>query len=131
MSIMNPTYPNLELIEYKVKQLLSQSEEFTDKLRELRAENRYAGVDFEAIVFPQTWGNTCTGFDVMKDGTPAMGGCAMTKEYTTVMHELLTDTYVVCFGNRPCYKVTNASEEFYEDLDNRNMESLSRAKKRY
>jgi len=71
------------------------------------------------------------GFDVSKDGSPAIGGCAMTKEYTTVFHELLTDTYIIFFGERICYKVTNANAEFYEDLQKRNMASLSEAKRRY
>lgn len=88
-------------------------------------------VEMEAIVFPQIWGSTCTGFDVSKDGSPAIGGCAMTKEYTTVFHELLTDTYIIFFGERICYKVTNANAEFYEDLQKRNMASLSEAKRRY
>lgn len=131
MSFMNPNYPNMELLEYKARQLLGQNKEIVEKVKELRKENRYAVIDFESIVFPQVWGSTCTGFDVMEDGSPSIGGCAMTKEYTTVMHELLTDTYVVCFGNRPCYKVSDATKKFYDDLNNRNMASLSEAKSRY
>lgn len=129
--MMNCKYPNLELIEYKTKQGLSADEEFKNFLNETRSKNKHVFVEFEAIVFPQIWGSTCTGFDVAKDGSPALGGCAMTKEYTTVMHELLSDSYVVFFGDRPCYKVTNANDEFYEDLKHRNMASLSEAKKRY
>ena len=128
---MNLNYPNLELLEYKAKQFLSNDEEIVEKIKELRKEKRYASVNFEALVFPQMWGSTCTGFDVMEDGSPSIGGCAMTKEYTTIIHELLTDTYVVCFGDRPCYSVTNANEEFFADLDNRNMASLSEAKRKY
>lgn len=81
------------------------------------------------MFFSQMWGSTCTGFDVLKDGSPAIGGCAMTKEYTTVMHELLTDSYIVFFGAEPCYKVTNANETFFDDLAKRRMASLSEAKK--
>lgn len=124
-------YPNLELLEYKTKQMLAADEEFMKSLNEIRSKNKYSFLEFDSIVFPQVWGSTCTGFDVMKDGSPAIGGCAMTKEYTTVMHEKLTDSYVVFFGDRPCYKVTNANNEFYEDLKSRNMASLSEAKKRY
>ena len=131
MSFMRTDYPNLELLEYKAKQLFSRDDKIVEKVKELRKENRYACVHFEAIVFPQVWGSTCTGFDVMEDGTPAIGGCAMTKEYTTIIHELLTDTYVVCFGDRPCYSVTDANEEFLADLNNRNMASLSEAKLKY
>lgn len=51
--------------------------------------------------------------------------------YTTVMHELLTDSYIVFFGAEPCYKVTNANETFFDDLAKRRMASLSEAKKAY
>ena len=128
---MNPRYPNLELLEYKVKQILFKDEETINKFNEIKEKKKYAYLDFEVIVFAQTWGNTCTGFDIMEDGSAAWGGQAFTKEYTSVFHELTTDTYVVCFGNRPCYKVTNAKDKFYEDLDNRRMASLSEAKKLY
>ena len=131
MGFMTPDYPNLELLEYKARQFLAKDKETVNKINERRKENRYAGVYFETMLFPQMWGSTCTGFDVMEDGSASIGGCAMTKEYTTVIHELLTDTYVVCFGNRPCYKVSDANEAFLADLKNHNMASLSEAKKRY
>lgn len=128
---MNPKYPNLELIEYKTKELLQKDENFVTKFKELKSKNKYAYLDFDAVVFSQLWGSTCTGFDVMPDGSPAIGGSAMTKEYTTVMHELLTDTYVVFFGDKPCYKVENANDKFLEDLKNKNLDSLSMAKRNY
>lgn len=121
---MYAIYPNLELVEYKVKQLLAADKEFMKKLEKKRPE-------FDMIVFPQIWGSTCTGFDICSDGSPAVGGCAMTKDYTTVVHEITTDTYIVCFGNRPCYKVTDANEDFFSDLTARRMASLSEARKRY
>lgn len=76
-------------------------------------------------------GSTCTGFDVTPEGEAMIGGSAMTKEYTTIIHELLTDTYCVFFGDRPCYKVDNPSEDFYKDMLKRQMVSLSEAKNRY
>lgn len=121
---MYAIYPNLELVEYKVKQLLAADEEFMKKLDKRRP-------DFDVVVFPQTWGSTCTGFDICPDGSPTVGVCAMTKEYTIVVHELTTDSYIVCFGNRPCYKVTDANEDFYSDLKSHNMASLSEARKKY
>lgn len=121
---MFANYPNLELLEYKAKQILAADTEFMDSLGS-------HAVNFEVIVFPQTWGSTCTGFDICPDGSPAVGGSAITKEYTSVFHELTTDTYVVCFGNRPCYKVTDAPMEFYADLSARSMASLKTARTRY
>lgn len=96
---MNAGYPNLELLEYKARVALSSDEEFLKTIEEKRKNDKYVYVEMEAIVFPQIWGSTCTGFDVSKDGSPAIGGCAMTKEYTTVFHELLTDTYIIFFGD--------------------------------
>lgn len=125
--------PNLELLLYKAQQLLSHDEEFIRAITEAkRDKNRqYVRPDFDVECFPQIWGSTCTGFDIAPDGSPAIGGAAMTKEYTTVIHEAVTDCYCVFFGETPCYKVTNANQKFYEDLLKRNMASLSVAKKKY
>lgn len=127
---MNPRYPNLELIEYKAKQILAQDPEFKAALEE-QCKFMRVQPEFDVIVFPQVWESTCTGFDVCPDGSPAIGGCAMTKEYTSVVHELVTDCYCIFFGDRACYKVTNANEDFLNDLSNRSLVSLSQAKKRY
>lgn len=128
---MNARYPNLELLEYKARAALSRDEEFLKIFEEKKKNKKYVYAEIDAVVFPQIWGSTCTGFDVTEDGSPAWGGCTMTKEYTTVLHELLTDTYIIFFGEKMCYKVTNANAEFYEDLQKRQMASLSEAKRRY
>ena len=88
-------------------------------------------MDFVVEVFPQMWGSTCTGFDVMPDGSPAMSGCDMTEAYTTIVHERQTGCYVVFFGDRACYKVENANQAFFDDIQRQDMASLSVAKKRY
>lgn len=131
MSLYNAAVPNLELLLYKAQQLLAHDEEFIKALKKRKDELNHLSVDFDVIVFSQVWGNTCTGFDITPDGSPAVGGCAMTKEYTTVIHETVTDCYCVFFGDRPCYKVTNANQNFHEDLMKRQMASLSKAKERY
>ena len=124
-------YPNLELIEYKIRLILSKDPEFQAALEAKRKERKYAYLEFQAMVFPQVWGSTCTGFDVTEDGMPTIGGCMMTTEYTTVFQELLTNTYVVCFGDRPCYSTKDPNEAFLADLSKMNMASLSEAKKKY
>ena len=116
---MKPLFPNLELIENKATELA------------LLDDSLPSPPEFDLITFPQTWGSTCTGFDRTSDGLPAIGGSAMTKEYTTVAHELKTDVYYIFFGGRPCYKVTEAGKNFFSDLSSRNMASLSKAKDRY
>lgn len=131
MSLYNAAVPNLELLLYKAQQLLAHDEEFIKALQKRKDELNHLTVDFDVIVFSQVWGNTCTGFDITPDGSPTIGGCAMTKEYTIVIHETVTDCYCVFFGDRPCYKVTNANQNFHEDLMKRQMASLSEAKERY
>ena len=116
---MKPLFPNLELIEHKATELA-----LLDKALSSPPE-------FNLITFPQTWGSTCTGFDLTSDGLPAISGSAMTKEYTTVAHELKTDVYYIFFGSRPCYKVTEAGKNFSDDLKHRKMAPLSQAKHRY
>lgn len=118
--------PNLELLLYKAQMLLTSDKEFARRRTE-----KPCPLDFNVIVFPQIWGSTCTGFDILPDGRPVVSESAMTKEYTTIIHETTTDCYCVFFGERPCYKVTDANKNFYKDLDKRNMASLSEAKKRY
>nr|DAK49420.1 MAG TPA: hypothetical protein [Caudoviricetes sp.] len=120
--------PNLELLMYKASSIFLQEEEFLLKARNLK---NYEILDIEVETFPQTWGSTCTGFDITEDGKATVGGCAMTTEYTTVVHEKRTDFYLVFFGDRPCYVVHNPTKEFYEDLKDRNLASLSESKKRY
>jgi len=128
---MNARYPNLELLEYKARVALSKDEEFLKNFEAKRKNNKYVYSEIDAVVFPQIWGSTCTGFDVTEDRSPTLGGCAMTKGYTTVLHELATDIYIICFGEKICYKVTNANAKFFEDLQKRRMASLSEAKRRY
>nr|DAU30447.1 MAG TPA: hypothetical protein [Caudoviricetes sp.] len=120
--------PNLELLMYKASSIFLQEEEFLLKARKLK---NYEILDIEVETFPQTWGSTCTGFDITEDGKATVGGCAMTTEYTTVVHEKRTDFYLVFFGDRPCYVVHNPTKEFYEDLKERRLASLSESKERY
>ena len=120
--------PNLELLMYKASSIFLQEEEFLLKARKLK---NYEILDIEVETFPQTWGSTCTGFDITEDGKATVGGCAMTTEYTTVVHEKRTDFYLVFFGDRPCYAVHNPTKEFYEDLKDRHLASLSESKERY
>lgn len=130
--MFSPQYPNLELLEYKARQILQKDDDFKAKLNKALEQRKYVSLYLDAIVFPQVWGSTCLGFDIMPDGSPSIGGQAMTKAYTTVFHESeISDTYIVFFGNSVCYKVTDVTPEFVEDLRNRNLVSLSKARTRY
>lgn len=125
--------PNLELLLYKAQQALAHDPDFVQKIAEIKENDSRKKVylDFSVECFSQIWGSTCTGFDVTEAGEPVMAGSAMTEEYTTIVHEKTTNTYCVFFGDRPCYKVDNPSNKFYEDMMKRQMASLSRAKNRY
>jgi hypothetical protein len=130
--MFDPEYPNLELLEYKARQMLYESEYFKNKMEEARKKTAYVNIYLDAYVFPQTWGSTCLGFDITASGEPAIGGQAMTKAYTAVFHEAgISDTYIVFFGGRAAYMVTEPSDKFLEDLRNQNLARLSVAKKCY
>lgn len=127
-----PNYPNLELLEYQARHILAASEYFQSKLEETRKARPYAHLYLSAYVFPQTWPNTALGFDVMPDGSPALAGQAFTAAYTVVFHDAtISDSYIVFFGGRPCYHITEPSDKFLHDFRNRNLGTLSFAKKNY
>lgn len=122
--------PNLELIMYKAIENLNNDKEFIAKVRKVKS-SVIRILDFQIETFPQLWGSTCTGFDITEDAKAALGGDAITVEYTTVVHEGITETYLVFFGDKACYTVHNPTKEFYEDLKERNLASLSKSKERY
>lgn len=131
MSLLNDGVPNLELVLYKTQQLLMNDKEFIQTIAELKEQGKNPYINLSLDVFPQMWGSTTTGFDVTASGEPTIGGRAMTEEYTVVVHERTTGCYCVFFGERPCYIVTNANDDFLHDLKNHNLASLSEAKKKY
>lgn len=121
---MNAKLPNLELLDYKIKQHLINDKEFMQKWNKYKEEHSYACVDVVFDMFIQMWGNTSGGFETV-------GGCAMTEEYTIVAHERSTDTYIVCFGDKPAYIVNDAPIQFLEDLKDRQIKGINTAKKYY
>lgn len=149
------TLPNLKFLEHQAKAAIRSDEDAVNKIvkhRELRVPAAFERkciqivmleaeelsykipaewVELTCDVFLQAWGSTCTAFDVMPDGSAAVGGCAMTDAYTVVFHEHVSDTYVVFVDNELCYMVQNPTDAFLEDLKNRNLRSLSEAERRY
>lgn len=130
--------PNLELLEYMAEQVIRGNEEAMKKIKKRYEESmpkafrrKTIPVELSCEVFSQVWGSTCTAFDVMEDGGPAVGGSAMTSAYTTVFRESVSDTYVVFVDGRLCYLVEKPTKEFLKDLKHRNLKSLSEAKKDY
>lgn len=74
--------------------------------------------DFELTVFQQTWGSTALGFG-------GIGGCAMTDAYTTVIWENNSKIAGVFFGDRVAYIILQPNEKFWEDVKNKDMESVA------
>ena len=113
--------PNLELLQYKVEQLIYREEQ----------GKQYVPCDFDVIMFPQIWGSTCLGFDRTKTGGAAISCSAMTKAYTTVFHEKNRDMFFIFFDGRIAYSVDHANDIFHEDLKNYCLKSVSDAMKFY
>lgn len=116
--------PNLDLLKYKAENVLRNHDEFVERLKKVREDDPYKSVDLVLHTFPQMWGSTALGFDVI-------GGQAMTEAYTTVVHERTTDIYIIFFGEKPCYSLTDPTEEFFEDLKNLQIASINEARERY
>lgn len=116
---MKTDYPNLELLEYKSRDILMNEEDFLD----FYLSNEFYP-DFVADVFSQTWTSTALGFG-------GWGGQAFTTAYTTVMHEINSNFYLVFFDEHPAYIVRSPKDSFFEDLRDRNMASIEEAKGRY
>ncbi len=116
--------PNLDLIEYKAENVLRNHDEFTEKLKKAREEDPYRSVDLVLHSFPQMWGSAALGFD-------RIGGQAMTEAYTTVVHERVTNIYIIFFGEKPCYSLVDPTEEFFEDLKNLRIAGINEARERY
>lgn len=128
---MSKKLPNLELLLYKAQQILSNDKNFVPAFNRVCAEAKSKGyplsLDFDIEVFSQTWSNTATGFD----GPNTFSGQAITEAYTTVVHERITDTYVVFFDNKPCYKVNDPNDVFMNDLKNHHLKGITEAKEQY
>lgn len=114
--------PNLELVVWKAKSLLAQNTEFLQRI----IDNKVDTTEFDVLLFPQWWDTAATGFDDYQ-----ISQQVMTKEYTTVVHEISTDSYVVCFGKKTCYLVIGPNKEFLEDLEQHKLAAIGQAKYRY
>ena len=128
---MKAVLPNLELLEYKTQEMISSDSFLSNEIRQYFKSSKFIVIDLSCKVFKQIWGSTCTAFDICDNGSFAVSGSAMTPAYTVVFEEPITSTYFVFVDNRFCYKVHNPSDEFFEDLKNCNLVSLSEAKERY
>lgn len=114
---MGASFPNIELLDYIFQQHI---------LNKADPEKTYIP-DVDAFVFPQVWPNTGGGFS--EPGF--VYGCAMTKQYTTVLVSHNQNMAMVCFGNKPAYIVDDLNEKFMSDLRTQNMASKYESKNLY
>lgn len=127
--------PNLELLEYIAKGIVMKDTNAVSAISgyyhvdEKLAKSLY--FELHAVMFEQLWGSTNTAFDINKEGKPLLGGQSMTSAYTTVFWEEVSQTYVVFVDNRFCYKVTNPTKMFMDDLKNHSLKAVSEASKLY
>lgn len=106
--------PNLELLNYI----------FGERLLEHVNVNVTFIPDVDVFVFPQVWPNT--GGGLARPGYAY--GCAMTKQYTTVITNRNHDFGMVAFGNKPAYFVTHLGKKFMDDIKSHSMASAERCK---
>lgn len=102
--------PNLELLEYKSKNILKQID-----------NEKYKKLNLVADVFLQTWASTALGFG-------GIGGQAISEAYTTVFGDVLKNVYIIFFGNELAYIVENPTEKFFTDLKFRMLASVDKSK---
>lgn len=102
--------PNLELLEYRTKNILRQID-----------NEKYKKLNLVADVFLQTWSSTALGFG-------GIGGQAISEAYTTVFGDALKNVYVIFFGNELAYIVENPTEKFFADLKFRMLASVDKSK---
>lgn len=119
---MEAKLPDLQKI-YETANNLAYSNLFADL-----DDCGFAFVDISLDTFRQTWMNTGCGWTEPMQIT----GQALTEDYTTVASIQKTVpngtakmkekwAYVVFFGNKGAYTVTDPKPEFFEDLKNRRM----------
>ena len=119
----NKTLPNLELLVYMAQQILLNDKDFVSAFNKVCAEAKSKG----SFGYSQTWSNAATGFD-----EPNTMSCqAITDAYTTVVHECITNTYVVFFDNKLCYKVNDPNECFMDDLKNHCLKGITDQSKKH
>lgn len=110
---MIKSYPNLELLDYKVQHLLKVFNLTHDKYDYIMAE-----------MYPQLWGSTALGFG-------GIGGQAMTTAYTTVFYDQGRHYAIVFFDSILAYIVSEPTEIFWADLKGQKLLSVDKAKVEY
>lgn len=129
---MEAKYPNLELIEYKMKEILKKSSYYKEKSSEMVSKRKYQPWSFDMYVFPQLWESTRLAFDFDEEGRRVIcGGDALTKAYTVVVEENSTGMTAVFVDNMFCYLIAEPNQAFRDDFRACSMATISESMERY
>lgn len=120
--------PNLHNIGMHCEAILNHSETVVNKFKIANENSDVDCFELSFEVFLQTWANTSCGLTLNESD---FSGQAITDSYTVVCHEIVTDSYIVFFGNYVGYLVTDASKEFLSDLMNHDLKGINYAKIHY
>ena len=122
--MFKPKLPCLPLIEERAKNILKKEiiKEYKtlDENTPKQVYDAFKHPNFDFIMFSQVWGSTSLGFNTI-------GGQALTKAYTVIVHEIYANIALVFFEEEFAYLIKNPNELFKEDLENRNMKAVYEA----
>lgn len=128
---MDGKVPNLESLLERSRQMLLGDQEFLEALEKVKERKKNPSLQMNLLIecFPQWWDRGCTPFD--PPGKKVRRSKILRAEYTSIVHELTTNTFLVYFGDRFGYKVFQTGLDFYDDMRTHMMAGVSRAAELY
>lgn len=128
---MDIKVPNLESLLERSRQMLLEDQEFLEALEKVKERKKDPSLQMDLLIecFPQWWDRGCTPFD--PPDKKIRRSKTLRAEYTSIVHELTTDTFLVYFGDRFGYKVYQTGLTFYDDMRTHMMASVSKTLERY
>lgn len=128
---MDIKVPNLESLLERSRQMLLTDQEFLEALEKVKERKKDPSLQMNLLIecFPQWWDRGCTPFDPPEK--KVRRSKILRAEYTSIVHELTTDTFLVYFGDKFGYKVYQTGLDFYDDMRTHMMAGVSKAPERY
>ena len=128
---MDIKVPNLESLLERSRQMLLEDQEFLETFEKVKERKKDPSIQMDLLIdcFPQWWDRDCTPFDPLDK--KVRRSKILRAEYTSIVHELTTDTFLVYFGDRFGYKVYQTGLDFYDDMRTHMMAGVSKAAERY
>jgi hypothetical protein len=116
-AVFNALYVTLDDVPYETRDWNSPNEKgYVTKLR------RPTVTEIEVTMFSQSWPSTALGFG-------GAGGLAITAAYTVIVRH--QQQYVIYFGGRFAYKITNPNPKFFADMQSHTMCAVSEVSNYY